>query len=117
MAIGNLRRFDVQAKYASVLGVLAVLPATGALILVARNFHQGPGGILYRNEMFVLVLVACIGLALLIGLTAAALGFNSAGQRRNEFQGRSWLGFFIGGASATAALIAGIAFMVLKMRA
>ncbi|RJP42391.1 MAG: hypothetical protein C4547_00590 [Phycisphaerales bacterium] len=117
MSLRNLRRFDVQARYAAVLGLLAVLPAGGALYLVGRNFHPGPGGILYRNEMFVLGLAVCIGLAVLIGLTAAALGFNSAGQRRNDFQGRSWLGFFIGGASVTAAVVAGIAFAVLRMPA
>ena len=43
------------------------------------------------------------------------LGFNSAGQRRNDKQARSWTGFFVGGAVLTFNLILVIALYMIRL--
>ena len=52
---------------------------------------------------------------MLLSVTGAVLGFNSAGQRRNELQRRSWTGFFLGTAAFAGAIICLAAFYFLRM--
>ncbi len=115
MGLGSLRRFDVQANYARVLAIIAVFPLIGSIFLVWRNYHPDVRQIIYAANSYALALLACIGSALLLGGVACILGWNSAGQRINEKQGRSWFGFFVGGAVVTSALILLIAFAMLRL--
>ncbi|MHC5109662.1 MAG: hypothetical protein ACYTHJ_07265 [Planctomycetota bacterium] len=116
MALGSLRRYDVQAKYAAVLAVLSTLPLLIGIVIAFRNYHHDVRQIIYRNNSYALTLAACLGVAMLLSSLAALLGFVSAGQRINERPGLSWLGFFLGGGVATLSLIAGIAFIMLRIQ-
>ncbi len=115
MARISLRRYDVQATYAVALALISLIPVAGALYLVCRNYRSEFRAIIYSSEYYLPALLACLAVAVLVSLVALILGFNSAGQRRNERQFRSWFGFLLGGASLTAAIVVGIAFVMLRL--
>ena len=117
MAFGRLRRFDVQANYACVLSLVAIVPSVGAVILMLRNWRLDVRQIIYDPEsMYAPALFAC----LLSSMALAALGFifgwSSAGQRRNDRPARSWIGFFVGGTILTLNLIQLVAFVMLRLK-
>lgn len=115
MATGSLRRFDVQANYSMILSLVAVPPLLGGAFLLLRNYKSELGAIMYRADTkFQLVFLACVAVSLLVGAVGFVLGLSSAGQRRNEQSGRSWMGFFIGGLVCSFDIVLLIAFMRLK---
>lgn len=117
MARVSLRRYDVQATCATVLALVSVAPVAVAVGLVFRNYRSGLGAITYREDtLYLPVLLACLAVAVLTSVFAAILGFNSAGQRRNEKQARSWIGFLVGGMCLTVAVVVAIAVAVLRMQ-
>lgn len=98
MARGSLRRFDVQAKYAIVLSALSALGCIAGIFLFFRNFDPVTNRVLFRKDsLFLMTFALAVVVSMLLGAAAVALGVNSAGQRRNEAQGKSWAGFFMGG--------------------
>jgi hypothetical protein len=91
----SLRRYDTQAT----LGLYCSLAALLCLIVQAwfifQHLNWDEWIVLYGPRRRIAILMACaatIGLAVI----GAALGFNSAGQRRNEKGQLSWIGFFTG---------------------
>jgi hypothetical protein len=115
MAFRSLRRYDVQAGYAGVLAVLSLVPFAGAVMLALRNYERGLGQIVYGSGgSFLPLFLGCVALSLVPGALAFFLGWNSAGQRRNEKPVWSWAGFFIGGTVLTFDLILLIAFWMLR---
>ncbi|MCO6435663.1 MAG: hypothetical protein J5J06_01080 [Phycisphaerae bacterium] len=113
--VTTLRRFEVQARYALLLGILAVPPFVAGAALVARNYNPDVGRIVYgEKRLFVPALLGCLAVSILLGGVAFVLGFNSAGQRRNERPVFSWIGFFLGGTICTLSLILLLAFMMLR---
>jgi hypothetical protein len=66
--------------------------------------------------IFVPALLAALGLSVALGAPGFLLGLNSAGRRRNETPGRSWIGFFVGGAVLTINAILLLAFYMLKLQ-
>ena len=115
MGSGSLRRFDVQATYASVLSILSVLPLLAAAYLAWRNYDGTVGQIIYRSAAYMPVLVGCILISMLAGALGCLFGFSSAGQRRNDKPARSWVGFFVGGGVLTFDVILLLAFLMLRM--
>ena len=112
MARGSLRRFDVQASYGFVLGILSVVPLLAAAYLVWRNWDGTLRAIVYKTTSnYRYTLLACITAALLVAVIALLFGWSSAGQRRNPNQGRSWVGFFMGSAVASLCVILLYVFM------
>ncbi len=112
----RIRRFDVQATYACALALSAVLPCLAAAALIARNYRHDLGQILYGSRgWFLLALAACLGSSAVLSTAGFVLGWSSAGQRRNDRSGRSWLGFFLGGAILTMNIILALAFYMLKL--
>ncbi|MGB0716636.1 MAG: hypothetical protein ACPGXK_12195 [Phycisphaerae bacterium] len=109
------RRFDVQAKYAATLAVVSVLPFLASVIVAVRNYKSDIGRIIYQNSTYAMVLLGCAATAMGLAAIAVILGFNSAGQRINERQNLSWLGFFLGGGVLTLSFIVVIAFMMLRL--
>jgi hypothetical protein len=99
MARGSFRRYDVQANYGFILAILSLFPFLAAVGLGWRNWDWDLRAIKYNaGGMYRWVFLGLIAVAVLSAVTAAALGVSSAGQRRNENQGRSWASFLIGGA-------------------
>jgi uncharacterized membrane protein len=116
MARGSLRRYDVQANYGFILAILSLFPFLAALALVVRNYRSNLNAIVYKaGGMYRWVFLGLLAVAILSALTAAALGVSSAGQRRNQNQGRSWAGFLIGGAVVAFSIVLLYAFRELGL--
>ena len=116
MARGSLRRYDVQAGYACVLSLVSTLPLAAAAFAAWQRFDPNLGQIVYGSTgYFVPAFVGCVLLSMLLGAVGCLFGFSSAGQRRNDKQARSWIGFFVGGTVFTFDLILLIAFFMLRL--
>jgi len=117
MAWDRLRRYDFQASWAVALALTSVPPFLAAAYLVASRYQSVLGRIVYGGEGRFLVgfaAAALISLALAAG--AFALGWNSAGQRRNDLSRRSWIAFFVGGSVLTLNVVLLIAFFMLRLK-
>jgi len=113
----SLRRYDVQAVYALILSVAAVVPLLGAAALFVRNFHFDVGQVLYtEGSKFLPVYLGTVAVSGLLGVVGCLLGWSSAGQRRNPRQAWSWLGFFVGGSVITLDFILLAAFVLLRLQ-
>lgn len=117
MALGSLRRFEVQARVSVVLAVISVFPLVIAAALVYRNYHSELGQIVYGAEgRFVPLFLGMVLCSLIPAFLGFVLGWNSAGQRRNDKPMRSWVGFFVGGGVVTLDIILMLAFYVLRLQ-
>ncbi|MCA9252093.1 MAG: hypothetical protein R3E58_09460 [Phycisphaerae bacterium] len=117
MAKGSMRRYDVQAKYAMFASIGAVIGVAGLFVLIFRNFHKLEMAIVYgRSSMFAPAVFVVTAVTLLLAGAAVLMGFNSAGQKRNEKNKQSWMAFFLGTASASLAIILFGAFWFYKLR-
>jgi hypothetical protein len=115
VAKGSLRRFDVQAKLALVLSLVALVFCAGLGFLIFRNWRADTGQIIYNSGgIFAPVFLSLAAASALISVFAAALGFNSAGQRRNERQSSSWIGFFVGMGALTCTVVFLAAYFMLS---
>ena len=117
MAKISLRRFDVQAKWSVWVSAASVLPCVTMAWLLVRNWRGDIHQIVFANPMFQVTYLGCAAATMLLAVFGLVLGFNSAGQRRNELQHRSWLGFFVGSGAFTLGVILVLAFMLLKFQA
>ena len=116
MASKSLRRYDVQAKVSLIVSILAVIGCVGLVMLLLRNYDSGLGAIVYGGGSLYapIILVGTAG-TMLLSAIGLVLGFNSAGQRRNETQGRSWAGFFLGTAGLAGAIVCLAMFWFLRL--
>ena len=115
MAKGSLRRFDVQAKWSLWFSLASVVTCLGTFALLARNWDGHLSLIKYSADgLYRPVYLACTGLTMLLSVFGLALGFNSAGQRRNDRQKLSWTGFFVGTVVLALAIVFLAAFRYLK---
>ena len=113
---GSIRRYDVQATYASLLSILGALPCGGAAVLVLQRYQHELGQIVYGSKgMFLPVFAGAALLSMVLAGIGFLLGWSSAGQRRNDKQTRSWIGFFVGGAVLSLDAIMLIAFYLLRL--
>jgi hypothetical protein len=99
-----------------VFSVLAALACLVLAVLLVRNWHSGLNQVVFRKPVFKIVVVGCAGLSMLLAVFGTALGFNSAGQRRNNRQRLSWTGFFLGSGVFTLAVVLFAAFWFLKFQ-
>jgi hypothetical protein len=109
----SLRRYDTQARVGVFFGILSLLSLLGfAGLILTSNMDWGEYSFSYGARRRLAMLGAT---AVTLGLGAAALGFgyNSAGQRRNDQQGLSWLAFFIG---AGVMVICVVLFLFMRYR-
>lgn len=117
MALGSLRRFEVQARVSVILAVVSVVPLVIAAALVYRNYHAELRQIIYGAEgRFVPLFLGMVLCSLLPAFLGFVLGWNSAGQRRNDKPMRSWVGFFVGGGVVTLDIVLMWAFYVLRLQ-
>ena len=116
MASKSLRRYDVQAKVGLIVSIVAMVGVVGMIAVLVRNYSADLQAILIGKGSLILpaYLLVAAG-TMLLGAVGVALGFNSAGQRRNEMQRRSWAAFFIGGLACSAAMICLAVFWMNKI--
>lgn len=116
MGFRNLRRYDVQAGYALACALASLVPFLGVLGLAVRNFDSSLRQIVYGAKGYFLpAFLGCIVVSVVPAAIGFLLGWNSAGQRRNERPVRSWMAFFVGGSVLTLNLILLIAFLMLRL--
>ena len=117
MVLGNLRRYDVQAKYAFALAMVSIVPSVAALWMGWRRFDADLGRIIYGSQgRFMLAYVGCVLLSTAPAALGFVMGWSSAGQRRNDHSGRSWIAFFVGGSVLTLNVVLLIAFYMLRLK-
>ena len=120
MARASLRRYDVQAKVSVVFSAVAATLMLGLLYLVffkKGNFQSELGVIIYsRDSMYAPVIFVLTAVTLLLAAAGAAMGINSAGQRRNHLSKRSWIAFFIGVGTISITIVLFVAFWLLKQK-
>jgi hypothetical protein len=101
MKMPNFRVYDTQATTAMLAGALGLVCLMGLSVVVFKGldtqqwvipFSDRLGWSQYRQP----IIYAITPVVLLLGITAAALGFRSLGQARNTKQGRSWMGMTLG---------------------
>jgi len=115
MGMSSFRRFDVQARWSLLFSVAAMLTCMPVAFLALKNWRSDINQILFSAKtMFQPAYMGGCALAILLACFGTALGFNSAGQRRNDRQKQSWLGFFLGVAALLLAILLLVAFMLLK---
>lgn len=111
----DLRKYEAQAKLSVALGAAGTLGILFALWLLCRNFDGQNFWVAYSTQSFYL---PSLGLGLLVALLAGTVGFfvglNSAGQRRNTRSRLAWQGFFLNAVVITAAVSAGIFFVLTR---
>jgi len=116
MELGRLRRYDIQAGYAFWLAIASVAPLLAALWLTWGRYNPVLGRIVYGSQgRFVQAFLGCVLLSMIPAALGLMLGWNSAGQRRNDRSSRSWTGFVLGGGVLTCDLILLIAFYMLRL--
>ena len=117
MALGNLRRYDVQARYAFALALVSIVPAFAALWMGWRRFDPDLGRIIYGAQgQFMLAFAGCVVLSMAPAALGFVMGWSSAGQRRNDQSSRSWIAFFVGGGVLTLNVVLLIAFFMLRLK-
>lgn len=101
MKMPNFRLYDTQATLAILAGALGFVCLLGLSVVVFKGldtqqwvipFSDRVGWSQYRQPL----IYAFTPVVLLLGITAAALGFRSLGQARNTRQGQSWMGMTLG---------------------
>lgn len=116
MGLGSLRRYDVQAKYAFALAMVSIVPCVAALWMSWRRFDADLGRIIYGAQgRFLLAFMGCVFLSTVPAALGFIMGWSSAGQRRNDQSGRSWIAFFVGGGVLTLNVVLLIAFYMLRL--
>ncbi len=111
MALPSFRKFDVQARFGLLASCAAFVPlAVGAVFSFGKYSHQLRAISYGEAGMFKPALLVCIALAGGLSVIGLALGFNSAGQRRNKNSGESWAGFFLGTAVLSLTIILFVTF-------
>jgi len=95
----SLRRFEDQAKASFLASLLSLFTFAGMAGVMGFFLKRGLASqdfvFLYgpRGKMAVLLAAA---VTLLLSGAGFGFGLNSAGQRRNDRQRLSWIGFFLG---------------------
>lgn len=116
MARGTLRRFDTQAKASWIVSLAAVAGVVILAFLAWRNLDMELRVIRFsRGSLYRPLYLGICAVTMLLAVVGLALGFNSAGQRRNEMQRRSWMGFFAGTGAFSLAIVLFWVFYLLQL--
>lgn len=96
MARLSLRRYDHQAILSVIISAFSILPMIGLVILMIRNMDWNEHIIYYGSLAYRLAVLGDVAFTLMMATIGLGLGLNSVGQRRNDRQQLSWIGFFLG---------------------
>ncbi len=85
--------------------------------LARRNYNDQLGRIVFGSDgFFLLTFAGCVLVSMIIASIGFALGWNSAGQARNNRSAASWAGFFLSGAVLSANIILVLALYMLRLK-
>ena len=117
MASRSLRRYDVQARVSLIVSILAGLGLLVLLRLLLRNYDSDLGAVKFGKEsLFSPLYFLATAATMLLSTVGLVLGFNSAGQRRNNMPRRSWAAFFLGAVSLAGSIICVAMFWLLQLK-
>jgi Na+/H+-dicarboxylate symporter len=115
MGMTNFRKFDVQARWSLLFSSFAAFCVICIVGLIFRNWNSQLQSIAFgHGTMFQKVIFFIFVVSVLASLFGLALGWNSAGQKRNDKQKASWIGFFLGTAALSITIVCAYAFMTLR---
>lgn len=109
MAKFSLRRSDSQAQASLVLSLISLLPLAAMVVFMAQFLKRGLNVqevVFYYGPRGRAVTLICALSTMMLSAAGFGLGLSSAGQRRNDKQRLSWIGFF------TGALVLAITFVL-----
>ena len=113
----RIRRYEIQAIWSIALAFVSLGPAAAGAWVVLRNYNDQLGRIVYGSGgRFLLVFSGCVVASMAVAFLGFVLGWNSAGQSRNDRSAASWAGFFLGGAALSANIILLLAFYMLRLK-
>jgi|CXWL01.1.fsa_nt_gi hypothetical protein len=113
----RFRRYEIQAVWSIGLALVSLGPTTVAAWLALRNYNDQLGRIVYGSGGFFLgTFAACVVASMAVAFLGFSLGWNSAGQTRNDRSAASWAGFFVGGAALSANVVLMLALYILRLR-
>lgn len=99
MAKFSLRRYEDQAKISLIASLVSAAAFLALAALVIRAMRGDFGDLQPRYGTSVrLAAFGATAVSLFLSVIGFGLGINSVGQRRNERQTLSWIGFFVGAA-------------------
>lgn len=113
MAKFSLSRHDTQARLSVVLSALALVGLVGVVILIFSGHIDYQEKVITYGRNRGLAIQAATAGTLLLGAIGFVMGLSSAGQRRNDKQTLSWIGFFLG---ATVICLVIVAFFFFRLR-
>jgi len=116
MAKFSLRRYDTQARLSIIIALASIVTMLGLVYCIFRKnmgvfFEEF---VLYHGPNRKLAIYLATAITILLAVFGFGLGYNSAGQRRNDKQQLSWLGFFI---SAVVICLTIVLFLLFHWRA
>ncbi len=111
MAKFSLRRYDVQARVSVILSLTSAATLMVLTVFVLQRMDFGEFVIVY-GPLRRIAVMGCTAVTLLLSAIGFGMGLNSVGQRRNDKQGLSWIGFFVGAGVLCLALIVFFLFRI-----
>jgi len=99
----SLRRYDTQATLAMWCSLAAVVPLLALVMFIFQHLSWDEW-IVYYGPTRQIAILGATGVTLGLAAIGFGLGYNSAGQRRNDKPQRSWIGFFVGALVASLAI-------------
>jgi len=104
MAKFSLRRYDIQARVSLIVSLASLFALMGMAGVIFRRFSLEDWTINYGLPTKYAAYASTLA-TLALSITGFGFGLNSVGQRRNDKQQLSWIGFFVGAGVLTMALI------------
>lgn len=115
MGLGNFRKFDVQACWSLALSCVGAVCAAGAVAMIMYRWDPQLQSIVYgHGTKYTPVFMAAIAVGIFASLFGLFLGWNSAGQKRNDRQQFSWIGFFLGTFALSVVIVSAYAYVTLR---
>jgi hypothetical protein len=100
-----MRRPETQARLSIALALASIAPVLLQAYFVLSRLFDTREYMIYHGSRFKFVVFGCGMAALGLAVIGFGFGYASAGQRRNEKQKLSWLGFFIAAGVMTVAVL------------
>lgn len=115
MAKFSLRRYDTQARLSVILSLASVVTLIGQVFAIWRERSPDPKETMtfYYGPYAKIAIWSVTAITLMLAIAGFGMGLSSAGQRRNNRQKLSWIGFFVGAGVLVLTLIV---FAVFRLR-
>lgn len=104
MAKFSLRRYDTQARISVLVSAASAVAALGVAVMMLQHLDRSDWTVYYGPTRRIVILAGA-AVTFLLAAGGFGLGLNSAGQRRNDKQSLSWLGFFLGASVLCVTLV------------